>query len=475
MVGKLRIFVIFFVIAVLSAVGTQGSAQAAHKEVSEEAMKKLTEVSQAMVEVVEAVRPSVVNISTTRTVRQPGLGQMHDPALRRFFGDEFLRRFFGPQERNVTSLGSGVIVREDGYIITNHHVIKDAEEIKVTLYDKRELEGRVIGTDPKTDIAVVKVEATGLPAIDWGDSDKLRVGETVIAVGIPFGLDHTVTMGIVSAKGRANVRIAEYEDFIQTDAAINPGNSGGPLVNVRGELVGINTAIFSLTGGYQGIGFAIPSNMALSVLDSLIKEGRVVRGWLGVTVQPVTEELAKQFGLDKIKGVLVSDVVDGSPAKEAGIRRGDIFLSYDGKNTDTPLALRNMVAATKPGAEVKAALWRDGSETTVTIEMGELPTDVRELVSTYDNALRGTHVQDITPAIKKNLGLPQRLQGVIVSEVEIDNGLQRGDVIMEVNRVMVTSAEEYHQIVSVIPAGSDILILLYRNGNVVYMTLEGGG
>ncbi|MEJ2313839.1 MAG: DegQ family serine endoprotease, partial [Nitrospirota bacterium] len=416
-------------------------------------MNLLTEVSQAMVEVVDSVRPSVVNISSTRTVKQPGLDQQ-DPALRRFFGDEFLRRFGQPQERDVTSLGSGVIVREDGYIITNHHVVKDADEIKVTLYDKRELEGRVIGSDPKTDIAVVKVDATGLPAIDWGDSDKLKVGETVIAVGIPFGLDHTVTTGIVSAKGRANVRIAEYEDFIQTDAAINPGNSGGPLVNVRGELVGINTAIFSLTGGYQGIGFAIPSNMALSVLDSLLKEGRVIRGWLGVTVQPMTEELAKQFGLGKIKGVLVSDVIEGSPAEAAGVVRGDVFLSYDGKETGTPLALRNMVAATKPGTEIKAVLWRDRKEITLPIDIGELPAQEEELAATYENALRGTHVQDITPAIRNNLGLPPRLQGVIVTEVEAENGLKRADVIMEVNRVRVTSAQEYHKVVSAIPAGS---------------------
>jgi serine protease Do len=473
MVYKLRASFIIFVLSALFLVGAQGSAQAAHNKVSEKSMNLLTEVSQAMVEVVDAVRPSVVNISSTRTVKQPGLDQQ-DPALRRFFGDEFLRRFGQPQERDVTSLGSGVIVREDGYIITNHHVVKDADEIKVTLYDKRELEGRVIGSDPKTDIAVVKVDATGLPAIDWGDSDKLKVGETVIAVGIPFGLDHTVTTGIVSAKGRANVRIAEYEDFIQTDAAINPGNSGGPLVNVRGELVGINTAIFSLTGGYQGIGFAIPSNMALSVLDSLLKEGRVIRGWLGVTVQPMTEELAKQFGLGKIKGVLVSDVIEGSPAEAAGVVRGDVFLSYDGKETGTPLALRNMVAATKPGTEIKAVLWRDRKEITLPIDIGELPAQEEELAATYENALRGTHVQDITPAIRNNLGLPPRLQGVIVTEVEAENGLKRADVIMEVNRVRVTSAQEYHKVVSAIPAGSDILLLVYRNGSVIYMTVKGG-
>jgi len=450
-------------------------AEAVHAKVSDEALRALSQASEAMVEVVEAVKPSVVNISTTRTVVRQGAGGQipDDPFFRRFFGDEFMRRFQEPEERDVTSLGSGVIVSADGYIITNSHVIRDAEEIKVTLYDKREFVGKPVGDDPKTDIAVIKIEATGLPAIEWGDSDKLRVGETVIAVGIPFGLSHTVTSGIVSAKGRANVRIAEYEDFIQTDAAINPGNSGGPLVNVRGELVGINTAIFSLTGGYQGVGFAIPSNMAASVLESLLKEGKVVRGWLGVTVQPVTEALARQFRLRATKGVLVSDVVEGAPAEKAGLKGGDIILRYDGKETDTPLALRNMVAATKPGSRVSLALWREGREILITVDIKELPSEEKEVAAAYENALKGTHVQDITPALRKSLGLPDRLQGVLVTEVEIENGLLRGDVIIEVNRVRVDSAAEYEAVVSKIPSGSDILLLIYRNGNVLYMMAAG--
>ncbi|TKB76152.1 MAG: trypsin-like serine protease, partial [Nitrospira sp.] len=236
-----------------------------------------------------------------------------DPFFRRFFGDEFFRRFEAPRERKERSLGSGVIVDATGLIITNNHVVNKADDVKVLLSDKRELKAKLIGTDPKTDLAVLKIEAEHLHTIPWADSDKLEVGEFVLAVGNPFGLNQTVTMGIVSAVGRASMGIAEYEDFIQTDAAINPGNSGGALVNVRGELVGINTAIFSQSGGNMGIGFAVPSNMARSILDQLVEHGKVVRGWLGVSIQDLSPELATQFGLPEAKGVLVSDVLDDSP------------------------------------------------------------------------------------------------------------------------------------------------------------------
>jgi serine protease Do len=449
---KARVYFICALILAGLVLGLPDGAAAIQGKVSEETSNILSRASQAMVEVVEAIKPSVVNISTTRTVKRPSFGTtpFDDPFFRRFFGDEFKRRFQEPQERDLTSLGSGVIVTGDGYIITNNHVIKDADEIKVTLYDKREF-----------------TEATDLPALEWGDSDKLKVGETVIAVGIPYGLDHTVTSGIVSAKGRANVRIAEYEDFIQTDAAINPGNSGGPLANVRGELVGINTAIFSVTGGYQGIGFAIPSNMAKLVLQSLIREGKVVRGWLGVTVQPITEELARQFNLGEIKGVLVSDVIEGGAAEEAGFRRGDVILKYSGKKVEEPLNLRNMVAATRPGAKVNVVLWREERKITLTVEIGELPSEKMEFAGAYDNALKGTHVQDITPELRKSLGLPDRLKGVIVTDVEYENGLQRGDVIMEINRQKITSAKEYNEAASALSPKSEVLLLIYRNGAVI--------
>src|SRR5437867_9221231 len=270
------------------------------------------------VEVAKAVTPAVVNISTTRLTRVPeghSSGPFDDPFFRRFFGDEFFRRRFeAPQDRRERSLGSGVIADPSGYIITNNHVVSKADEIRVLLSDKRELKAKVVGTDPKTDIAVIQVNAKDLPTIPWADSDRLQVGEYVLAIGNPFGLNQTVTMGIVSAVVRPNVGIAVYEDFIQTDAAINPGNSGGALVNARGELIGINTAIFSQSGGYMGIGFAVPSNMVRSVMQSLVKSGKVVRGWLGVSIQPITPELAKQFGLKESRGALVNEVIPDSPA-----------------------------------------------------------------------------------------------------------------------------------------------------------------
>src|SRR5437660_9523027 len=295
------------------------------------------------VEVAKAVTPAVVNISTTRLTRVPeghSFGPFDDPFLRRFFGDEFFRRRFeAPQDRRERSLGSGVIADPSGYIITNNHVVSKADEIRVLLSDKRELKAKVVGTDPKTDIAVIQVDAKDLPTIPWADSDRLQVGEYVLAIGNPFGLNQTVTMGIVSAVGRANVGIAEYEDFIQTDAAINPGNSGGALVNARGELIGINTAIFSQSGGYMGIGFAVPSNMVRSVMEQLRKGGQVVRGYLGVSIQELTQDLAKQFGVSETKGVLISDVLSDSPARRARLERGDVLIEFDGRAVETPTEL----------------------------------------------------------------------------------------------------------------------------------------
>ena len=299
------------------------------------------------------------------------------------------------------------------------------------------------------------------------------MGDFALAVGNPFGLSHTVTMGIISAVGRANVGIAEYEDFIQTDAAINPGNSGGPLINVGGELVGINTAMFSVTGGYQGIGFAIPSNMVSSVMQSLIKEGKVVRGWFGVTVQPGTEELARQLWLKDIEGVLVSDVVEDGPAEKAGIKRGDIIIKYSGKKADTPIALRNMVATTLPGKKVTVVVVREGKELPLTVDIVELPVEAQELPGTYDNALGGVHVQDLVPDLRKTLDMPEHLEGVLVTDVETANGLRRGDVIMEINREKTTNVKDYHHVASKIGPESDILLLIYRGGSVIYITASG--
>jgi serine protease Do len=327
--------------------------------------------------IAKAVTPAVVNIATTRDGREGGgRTPFDDPFFRRFFGDEFFRRYDRPQERKERSMGSGVIVNANGLIITNSHVVSKAEEIRVVLSDKREFAAKLVGMDSKTDLAILRVDAGGLQTIPWGDSDGLEVGELVLAVGNPFGLNQTVTMGIVSAVGRASMGIAEYEDFIQTDAAINPGNSGGALVNARGELVGINTAIFSQSGGNMGIGFAVPSSMARSILDQLIKNGKVVRGWLGVSIQELSPELAQQFGVPDAKGVLVSEVLDDSPAKRGGVERGDIIQEYEGRPIDSPTQLRNAVARSHIGKKVRIKVIREGRAKAVELMVVEQPQSI---------------------------------------------------------------------------------------------------
>jgi len=445
--------------------------------ISKEAVDILSKTGQAMAEVAAAVKPAVVNISSTKTVRVPGSQSpfFDDPFFRRFFGDEF-GHFGRPRDYKQSGIGSGVIVDKDGYILTNNHVIKDADEIKVKLSDKREFKGKVIGTDPKTDLAVIKIDSNHLPVIKLGDSEKLKVGETVIAIGNPFGLNQTVTSGIVSATGRANVGIADYEDFIQTDAAINPGNSGGALVNVKGELVGINTAIFSMSGGYQGIGFAVPSSMAKVVMDNLIKKGKVVRGWLGVSIQPVTPDLAKQFGIKDDKGVLVGDVVENSPAEKAGIKRGDVIIEYEGKDVSDPSGLRNSVAGTPPGKQIAMKIIREGKMQKVNVTITELPAEMQQLQGEVENLLKGVTVQGLTPELRKSLNVPKRINGVVVTDIEEGSRatgfLMPKDVIMEVNRKKTASTKEYESVVSKIPSGHDILLLVFRNGSTTYIPLS---
>ncbi len=455
-------------------------SHAAQAKISEQSVDLLTRTGKAMAEVTAAVKPAIVNISTTRTIKVAGGGDpfFDDPFFKRFFGDQFGRQRQQPKEHKSAGLGSGVIVSPDGYIITNSHVIKDADEIKVTLTDKKEYTGRVIGSDLKTEIAVVKIEATDLPTVSWGNSDALQVGEVVLAVGNPYGLNQTVTMGIVSALGRANVGIADYEDFIQTDAAINPGNSGGALVNIKGELVGINTAIYTTSGGYQGIGFAIPSNMVKSIMASLIKEGKVVRGWLGVTIQKVTPELAKQFNLKEDAGALVGDIMENSPAEKAGLQRGDIILEYDGKKIEEPNILRNMVANNLPGEEHTAMVMRDGKTKHVTITIGELPSDVQQTVETTDvqNVMKGITVQDMSPEIAKKLRIPDKIKGVIISDIDDSSMaagiLAQGDVIQEINRKKVIDTKNYSDFVSKIKKDESVLLLIYRGGASLFVTLS---
>ena len=465
-------------LAISSNFNLQSRALTAEAKISKEAIDILSKTGQAMAEVTAAVKPSVVNISSTKTIKISGMQSpfFDDPFFRRFFGDEF-GHFGRPKEHKQSGLGSGVIVDKDGYILTNNHVIKGADEIKVKLSDKREFKGKVIGTDPKTDLAVIKIDSNHLPVIKLGDSEKLKVGETVIAVGNPYGLSQTVTSGIVSATGRANVGIADYEDFIQTDAAINPGNSGGALVNVKGELVGINTAIFSTSGGYQGIGFAIPSSMAKAVMENLIKKGKVVRGWIGVSIQPVTEAIAKQFGLKEEKGALVGDVAEDSPAEKAGLQRGDVIVEYDGHDVDAPSTLRNSVAATPPGKKAVISVIRDGKKQKINIVIAELPAEMQKLQGEYDNLLKGVMVQDLTPDLSKKLNIPGRITGVIVTDIEEGSPaagiLTAHDVISEVNRKKISGTKDYEAVVSNIKTDDDILLLVFRNNSATYITLSG--
>ncbi len=448
----------------------------AEAKISQESIDFMTKTSQAMAEVADAVKPAIVNISTTRVEKISQNPFYDDPFFRRFFGDQF-RYPDQPRKRKIASLGSGVIISRDGYILTNNHVIKGADEINVLLSDKREFKGKVVGADPKTDLSVIKIDARDLQTLGWGDSDELKVGEIVLAIGNPYRLNQTVTMGIVSAVGRANVGIADYEDFIQTDAAINPGNSGGALVNTRGELVGINTAIFSKTGGYQGIGFAIPSNMAKIVTQSLITKGKVVRGWLGVSIQAITPELAKQFELEDEYGALVGDVVEGSPAEKAGMMRGDVIIEFKGEKVNEPYNLRNTVASTPPGETVELKLKRNGETVDATVKIGELPSETLEAPPVdFENVLKGVSVQNITPNIYRQLNLPEKIRGVVVSKVEsgspADTRLLIGDIILEVNRKAVASLDDYKDTVSKISKDEDILLLVFRKGSSVFVTIS---
>ncbi len=442
------------------------------------------------VEVAKAVTPTVVNISTTRISRLPeghaGGAPFDDPFFKRFFGDELFRRFEAPKDRRERSLGSGVIADANGYIITNNHVVSKADEIRILFSDKRSLTAKVVGTDPKTDIAVIKVDAKDLPTIPWADSDKLQVGEYVLAIGNPFGLNQTVTMGIVSAVGRANVGIAEYEDFIQTDAAINPGNSGGALVNARGELIGINTAIFSQSGGYMGIGFAVPSNMVRSVMDQLIKGGKVVRGYLGVSIQELTQDLAKQFGAADTKGVLVSDVLADSPAKRAKLERGDVIVEFDGRAVENPTQFRNLVAQTPIGKKVRVKFLRGGKERDLEVTIAEQPKTIAQSESPGDEggetrssgAFAGMDVRELTPELARRFNLSREEKGgVIVARVAEGSpageaGLQVGDLITEINRTPIADLRDFQNVTGSLAAREPALVLVVRNSRNFYLTIR---
>jgi len=392
---------------------------------------------------------------------------------------------FGPQgpmpphEPHGGGMGSGVIVSPDGHIITNNHVVDGANELTVTLPDKREFKGKIVGTDPKTDLAVIKIDASNLPYVRWGDSSKLQVGEYVLAVGNPFGLNSTVTLGIVSALGRGHMGITQYEDFIQTDAAINPGNSGGALINTAGELVGINTAIVSQTGGYQGVGFAVPANMAKPVFESLVKTGKVVRGYLGVAIQDLTQDLAKSFGIRQAKGALVSSVAEDSPAQRAGLKQGDVIVAYEGKPVEDPAALQREVTHTPVNTKATLKVIRDGREQEVTVIIGEQAETVKvaSADSSTENALAGLEVQSLDMQTARELGLHGKVQGVVVVDVEPDSladraGLAQGDVIKEINRQPIKSVRDYEKIAGSLKKDESALLLINRRGTALFITVK---
>ncbi len=441
---------------------------------------QIIETSKAFSEIVSSVSPAVVNISTTKVVKRDAPPFLEDP-----FFDFFnpFREFGLPKKWKEQSLGSGVIVSADGYIVTNNHVVEQADEIRVILFDKRSFRGKVVGADPKTDIAIVKIDAKALPTAQWGDSDKLQVGEFVLTIGNPFGLSHTVTMGIISAVGRANVGIADYEDFIQTDAAINPGNSGGPLVNIKGELIGINTAIFSKSGGYQGIGFAVPSNMVRLVMDQLVKQGKVTRGWLGVTIQELTPEISQKFGLKNSKGALVGDIAKGSPAEKAGMMRGDIILKFNGKEVKDVGSLRNMVAQSKVGTQVSIKILRGGREYNLNALIVELPKEIAGAMpepspeEAQREALAGLTVMELTREIARQLGLSRDERGVVVVRVEPgsaaeESGLKKGDVVQEIDKKRVTNLDDFNRIASTIRPNETVLLFINRGGRKFYIALK---
>ena len=439
-------------------------------------------VNQALIEVAELAKPAVVNISVLSTAAKSPtpLPFFDDPFFRRFFGDEFNRRFQQPEQPQqpegpkAQGLGSGVIISPDGYIITNNHVVEHADQVKVLLSDKRKFDAKVVGMDPKTDLALIKIDADNLPAIRWGDSNRLKVGEMVMAIGNPFGLNQTVTMGIISAVGRANVGIVDYEDFIQTDAAINPGNSGGALVNLKGELVGINTAIFSRSGGYMGIGFAIPSNMAKSIQQSLVKRGKVVRGWLGVSIQDLTSDLKDQFDAPDTNGVLISDVVKDGPAKKAGIKRGDIIKRYGGKTVNNSVRLRSLVAETVPDTPVKLEILRDGHTKTLRVTIDEMPKNLASLSSTGEaegnHALAGVRVEPVPP--EKGYD-----EGVSVTSVQSGSpadqaGVREGDIILEINRHSVKNVDDFRQLTQKLGPDDRVLVLLQRGRSSIFLSIN---
>lgn len=442
-------------------------------------------------ELVEQASPAVVNISTRQKLPDraaAGAGQLNVPDLeglppmfREFFErniPQMPRTPDGGRQREAQSLGSGFIISADGYVLTNNHVIADADEIIVRLADRSELEAKLIGTDPRSDVALLKIEATGLPIVKLGKSEELKVGEWVLAIGSPFGFDHSVTAGIVSAKGRS-LPNESYVPFIQTDVAINPGNSGGPLFNLAGEVVGINSQIFTRSGGFMGLSFAIPMSVAMDVADQLKAEGKVSRGWLGVVIQEVNKDLAESFGLDKPAGALVAQVLEDGPAAKGGLQVGDVILSLDGKPIIMSADLPHLVGALKPGARAELDVVRDGARKKLKLTIGALPEDGEALagnaapgVERSSNRL-GVKVVELSAEQKKSLDLKG---GVVISEVQEGPaaliGLRPGDVITHLNNESINSAKTFTEVAQALPKNRSVSMRVLRQGRASFITFK---
>lgn len=451
---------------------------------ADDGVESLRQAGKAFSSVAKKVSPAVVFISVEK-VEEVGRNRQGFP-----FDDDFFRRFFDqpfpegdpgnqPRRRRVQGQGSGFIVSSDGYILTNNHVVGDADEVIVHLQDGRELKARQVGSDARSDVAVIKVDADeDLPVLELGDSEQLEVGEWVLAIGSPFGLSHSLTAGIVSAKGRSSVGITDYENFIQTDAAINPGNSGGPLVDLNGKAVGMNTAIFSRSGGYMGIGFAIPINMVRNIMDQLIDSGQVTRGYLGVLIQDLTQELAESFGLNTHRGVLIASVNEDSPAAQGGLKQGDVVIRFDGHEVTSVGPFRNRVSMVTPGSVVTMTVMRDGKEVDLEIEIGTLPDEVGVAAAPEQESLDalGFAVQTLTPELAERFEL-EDTTGVVVSSVDngspaFQAGLRPGMVIAEVNRTSVSNVKTFNEAISKSGDGGPVLLLVKDQRGSRYIALK---